>query len=186
MSWEEIIPLFQAGKIAMWADTSTFYEMVINSDVLDPEDVGIAKFPAGTQNDSPYFVTSWGLAISSFSKNQENAKKFLEWATSAEMAKIAMLNNIPVARSSVWQDEEVLAGINPELIETQAHAAANGIPEDRPNMISVQEARRLIGTVITKSIQSGGLNTDAARLAAEMAQDVNNLLEADFETYGQY
>ncbi len=30
MSWESILPLFQAGKIAMWTDTAVFYGQVVD------------------------------------------------------------------------------------------------------------------------------------------------------------
>ena len=58
MSWENIMPLFQAGKVAMWTDASVFY-----GDIIDPaktqlgaDKVGIANFPAGPKTNSPFIV----------------------------------------------------------------------------------------------------------------------------------
>ena len=39
--------------------------------------------------------------------------RFLEWATSKELATKGMLANITMARSSVWEDKAVLAKVNP-------------------------------------------------------------------------
>jgi multiple sugar transport system substrate-binding protein len=49
MSWENIMPLFQAGKVAMWTDASVFYGQIVDpaKTQLAAENVGIATLPAG-------------------------------------------------------------------------------------------------------------------------------------------
>jgi multiple sugar transport system substrate-binding protein len=95
-----------------------------------------------------------------------------------------MLSNITMARNSAWQDTGVQAKMNPGLIETQAHAAQNGYPFDRPFMSSVGKARDLIGEVIIESINTKGTSSKLEALAAEKVNAVNELLKADGEFGG--
>ncbi|MDR1934954.1 MAG: sugar ABC transporter substrate-binding protein [Candidatus Accumulibacter sp.] len=186
MSWENIMPLFQAGKIAMWTDASVFYGQVVDpaKTQVPAENVGIANFPAGPKTNSPFIVVSWGMAIANQSKNKELAAKFLEWATSQELAKRGMLSNITMARISAWQDKDVLAKVNPGLVETQVFAAQNGNPFDRPYMSAVGEARDLIGEVVIEAINTKGASPNLESMAKERAVKVNDLLK-DAGEYGK-
>jgi multiple sugar transport system substrate-binding protein len=185
MSWENLMPVFQAGKLAMWTDASVFYGQVVDpaKSQVSAENVGVAQLPAGPKGDSPFIVVSWGMGMSSKTKNPDAAQKFLEWATSKELAIQGMLSNITMARNSAWRDATVQAKMNPGLIATQAHAAANGYPYDRPFMSAVGQARDLIGEVIIESINTAGTSAKLPALAAEKVKAVNDLLKADGE-YG--
>jgi multiple sugar transport system substrate-binding protein len=123
------------------------------------------------------------MAMSAASQNKSAAKQFLDWATSKELAKQGMLTNITMARDSAWADAEVRKIMNPGLVETQAHAAKNGFPYDRPFMSSVGQARDLIGEVIIESINTKGTSTKLAALAQEKVKAVDALLKTDGE-YG--
>ncbi|MDR3302182.1 MAG: sugar ABC transporter substrate-binding protein [Spirochaetaceae bacterium] len=186
MSWENLMPVFQAGKLAMWTDASVFYGQVIDpaKTQIPQENVGVAKLPAGPKADSPFIVVSWAMGISAKTKNLDAAQKFLDWATSQELAIAGMGRNITMARNSAWQDSGVRAAMNPGLIETQEHAAQNGYPYDRPFMSSVGKARDLIGEVIIESIDTKGASPRLAALASEKAAAVNELLKTDGE-YGK-
>jgi len=186
MSWENIMPLFQAGKVAMWTDASVFYGQIIDptKTALSPDQVGIARFPAGPKTNSPFYVVSWGLAMAKQSKKKDLARTFLDWATSKELATKAMLTNITMARSSVWEDKKVLAEVNPGLVETRAFAARNGTPVDRPFMSAVGEARDLIGEVIIESINSSGSSPKLEAMAKDRVEKVNTLLQ-DTGEYGK-
>lgn len=185
MSWENLMPVFQAGKLAMWTDASVFYDQVVDptKTSIPAEDVGVAQLPRGPKGDSPFIVVSWGMGMSSKSKNPDAAMEFLSWATSADLAIDAMMKNIPMARDSAWADDAVRAKMNPGIIATQAHAAKNGYPYDRPFMSAVGQARDLIGEVVIESINTKGASTKLPALAAEKANAVNDLLKADGE-YG--
>ncbi len=186
MSWENIMPLFQAGKVAMWTDASVFYGQIIDptKSQVPAESVGVATFPAGPVQNTPYIVVSWGMAIAKKTKNMDAAMKFLTWATSKDLAKRAMLANITMARSSVWADPQVLAKVNPGLVDTRAFAAKNGIAFDRPYMSAVGEARDRIGELVIASINSSGAAADLDKVAANMIAKVNELLE-DTGEFGQ-
>ncbi len=186
MSWENIMPLFQAGKVAMWTDASVFYGQIIDpaKSQVPAESVGVATFPAGPVQNTPYIVVSWGMAIAKKTKNMDAAMKFLTWATSKDLAKRAMLANITMARSSVWADPQVLAKVNPGLVSTREFAAKNGIAFDRPYMSAVGEARDRIGELVIASINSSGAAADLDKVAANMVAKVNELLE-DTGEFGQ-
>lgn len=186
MSWENIMPLFQAGKIAMWTDASVFYGQLVDpaKTQIPAENVGIATFPAGPKTNSPFIVTSWGIAVAKQSKHKDLAKQFLQWATSKELAARGMLANITMARSSVWADKAVVSKINPGLVETRVFAARNGYPLDRPYMSAVGEARDLIGELIIESINSRGASPTLEKLAEQNVGKVNELLQ-DTGEYGQ-
>jgi multiple sugar transport system substrate-binding protein len=186
MSWENIMPLFQAGKVAMWTDASVFYGQIVDpaKTQLGADKVGIANFPAGPKTNSPFIVSSWGMAIAKQSKKKDLAMQFLTWATSKELAAKAMLSNITMARNSVWNDKAVLAKVNPGLVETAAFAAKNGYPLDRPYMSAVGEARDLIGELVIESINTKGTSPNLERMAKQRVEKVNELLQ-DTGEYGR-
>jgi len=185
MSWDNIMPLFQAGKVAMWTDASVFYGQIVDpaKSQVPAENVGIANFPAGPKTNSPFIVVSWGMAVSKKTKNVDAANQFLAWATSKEMGKRALLAQITVARDSPWADKDVLAKVNPGLVTTRIFSAKNGVPFDRPYMSAVGEARDRIGEVIIESINTKGTSTILEKKAADMVAKVNELLE-DTGEYG--
>jgi multiple sugar transport system substrate-binding protein len=112
------------------------------------------------------------------------AMKFLNWASSKEMAIKGMMGNITMARSSVWDDPAVRSKMNPGLIATRAFAAKNGTPVDRPYMSAVGEARDLIGEILIESINTKGASAKLDQLAQEKVKRVNELLQ-DSGEYGK-
>jgi multiple sugar transport system substrate-binding protein len=179
MSWENIMPLFQAGKVAMWTDASVFYGQVVDASKtqIPVENFEIANFPAGPKTNSPFIVSSWGISVANQSKKKDLAMKFLDWASSKEMAIKGMMGNITMARSSVWDDKVVRSKMNPALIETRAFAAKHGTPTDRPYMSAVGEARDLIGELIIESINTKGASANLEKMASDKAARVNELLK---------
>lgn len=179
MSWENIMPLFQAGKVAMWTDASVFYGQVVDpaKTQVPVENFAIANFPAGPKTNAPFIVSSWGISVANQSKKKDLAMKFLNWASSKEMAIKGMMSNITMARSSVWNEQVVRSKMNPELIATRAFAAKHGTPFDRPYMSAVGEARDLIGELIVESINSKGTSANLDKMARDKADRVNELLK---------
>jgi multiple sugar transport system substrate-binding protein len=187
MSWENIIPLFQAGKIAMWTDASVFYGQLIDpaKSQVAAENVGIATVPAGPKKHTPYFAVAWGIAVAKQSKHKDLARKFLDWATSKDLAKRGMLAaSIPMARTSPWDDKVVRSKIDPGMVETRKFAARYGYPFDRPYMTAVGEARDQIGELIIESINAKGESPNLEKMAQEKVARVNGLLK-DAGEYGK-
>ena len=185
MSWSEILKLFREGKVAMWTDASVFYGQIIDPDesTVSAENVGIAVLPRGPAADRPYLMTAWGISISSKTECADSAMNFLNWATSREIAAIAMKESIPMGRASVWSDPLITAHLNPEIVETMIHATQNGYPYAMPVMTSIVRARELIGDVISESVNTSGTSPRLQSLATQRASDVNDLLREDGE-YG--
>jgi multiple sugar transport system substrate-binding protein len=179
MSWENIMPLFQAGKVAMWTDASVFYGQIVDQSKtqIPVANFDIANFPAGPKTNAPFIVSSWGISVASQSKKKDLAMKFLNWASSKEMAIKGMMGNITMARSSVWDDQVVRSKMNPGLIATRAFAAKNGTPVDRPYMSAVGEARDLIGELVIESINTKGTSPKLEQIAQEKVKRVNELLQ---------
>jgi multiple sugar transport system substrate-binding protein len=179
MSWENIMPLFQAGKVAMWTDASVFYGQIVDQSKtqIPVANFDIANFPAGPKTNAPFIVSSWGIAVANQSKKKDLAMKFLNWASSKEMAIKGMMGNITMARSSVWDDQVVRSKMNPGLIETRAFAAKNGTPVDRPYMSAVGEARDLIGELVIESVNTKGTSSKLDQIAQEKVKRVNELLQ---------
>jgi multiple sugar transport system substrate-binding protein len=186
MSWENIMPLFQAGKVAMWTDASVFYGQIVDPSKtqIPVANFEIANFPAGPKTNAPFIVSSWGMSVASQSKKKDMAMKFLNWASSKEMAIKGMMDNITMARSSVWDDQVVRSKMNPGLIATRAFAAKNGTPVDRPYMSAVGEARDLIGELVIESINTKGASANLEKMAKEKVDRVNELLK-DTGEYGK-
>ncbi|MCL2800161.1 MAG: sugar ABC transporter substrate-binding protein [Treponema sp.] len=185
MSWDHIMPIFQAGRLAMWTDASVFYGQLIDPQVsnVPAENVGVARLPRGPVSQQPYIVTSWGMSISSSTKDFDSSMRFLEWAASKEIAQKAMLANIPMARLSVWNDPSVTTHINPGIVDTMIHASQFGNPYPMPLMTSIVQARNLIGEVISESINTRGTSPRLQSLAAQKNAELNQLLRNDGE-YG--
>jgi len=186
MSWENIMPLFQAGKVAMWTDASVFYGQIVDpsKSQIPAENVGIANVPAGPKAQNPFIVVSWGMGVAKQSKKKDLAKEFLAWATSADLAKRGMMVNITAARNSAWTDKDVLATVNKGLVQTRAFAAKNGFPLDRPYMSAVGEARDRIGELVIESIATAGASKNLDAMAKDKAKKVDELLE-DTGEYGK-
>jgi len=183
MSWNQLMPLFQTGRLAMWTDASVFYSQLIDPQVsrIPAEDIGIAILPRGPVANEPYIISSWGMSISSQTRDMDSSMKFLEWATSREMSRKAMLANITMARTSVWNDLAITNQLNPSIVETMIHASQYGYPYAMPFMTSVVQARDLIGEVIAESINTRGTSPRLQALATQKAAEVNELLRTDGE-----
>ncbi len=160
MSWPEAAAIFAQGNAAFYTDASSLYKNLTeaeNSTVSDS--VGFAPFPKGPAGSKPYNVPSWALGINEASPNQDNAWKFIEWATSPEMTLDIQEAGVPGARDSVWADPAGTASFPPALAEAVAIGSETGIGYDRPLVISVAEAREIVGAPIVEAITGGDVDS---------------------------
>lgn len=174
MSWPESSAIFAQGQAAFWTDASSLYKNVTekeNSTVFDK--VGFAPFPAGPAGSKPYNVPSWALGINAASKNQDNAWKFVEWATSKAMVLEIQKSGVPGPRVSVWADPAGTATFPEDLAAAIAIGSATGIGHDRPLVINVAQAREIVGDPIVVSITGGDASAaaDAANTAFQAFLD---------------
>ena len=174
MSWPEAAAIFAQGKAAFWSDASSLYKNVTeaeNSTVSDK--VGFAPFPAGPAGSKPYNVPSWALGINAKSSNQDNAWKFIEWATSKAMVLKIQQSGVPGPRDSVWADPAGTSSFPKDLAAAIAIGSASGVGHDRPLVINVAQAREIVGDPIVVSITGGdsAAAADAANTAFQSFLD---------------
>jgi len=168
MSWPEAMAIFTQGNAAFYTEADSLYKNATdpaNSKVS--ETVGFAPIPAGPDGSRAYNVPSWALGVNEASSQQDNAWKFIEWATSQEMTLEIQQAGVPGARASVWEDPAGISTYPADLAETIAIATKNGVGHDRPLVIRVPEAREIVGDPIVVAITGG--DSDAAADAANIA-----------------
>ncbi|WP_308491673.1 ABC transporter substrate-binding protein [Microbacterium terrisoli] len=168
MSWPEAMALFQQGKAAFETDASSLYDNLANPEKSKVSDqVGYAAFPAGPAGSKPYNVAAWALGINSASKNQDNAWKFIKWATSPEMTLALQEEGNSGARTSVWENPAATAKFPAELVKAIAENGKNGIGYDRPLVLSVAQAREIVGAPFVAAITGGDSNAAADKANTE-------------------
>jgi len=93
-SFNEILALFNQGKCGMWIDAT-----IAASFVSDPEQstvadmVAFAQSPVAVTNRGANWLWAWSLAIPAGSENMDDAKTFIEWATSSAYIELVAETN---------------------------------------------------------------------------------------------
>jgi multiple sugar transport system substrate-binding protein len=168
MSWPEAMAIFTQGKAAFYTEADSLYNNATDpakSKVADT--VGFAALPAGPAGSKPYNIPSWALGVNQASGNQENAWKFIQWATSKERTLAAQKAGVPGPRTSVWADPQGTSTYPKDLAEAIAASAKNGVGHDRPEVVTVGKAREIVGEPIVASIT--GADASAAADSAHKA-----------------
>lgn len=177
MSWPEAMAIFTQGKAAFYTEADSLYKNATDpakSKVADT--VGFAPLPAGPAGSKPYNIPSWGLAINKASGNQDNAWKFIKWATSKERTLEAQKAGVPGPRASVWSDPAGTSTYPKDLAAAIAVSAENGVGHDRPQVITVGKAREIVGEPIVASITGADASSaaDQANTAFQKFLDGEN------------
>lgn len=173
MNWPDAFAVFQQGRAAFLTDADSLF-----ANVTDPEksrvadQVGFARFPAGSAGSKPYNVTSWALGINDVSAHQENAWRFIQWATSPEITLRMQQAGTPSARTSVWDDPSATADLPPELVSVIKDSFNGSVGHDRPRVMKVPQARDIVGGPLVVGQQGG----DVAAAAAKAAEEYDELL----------
>jgi multiple sugar transport system substrate-binding protein len=176
MSTEQLVPLFQQGKLAMYVDAEVFWSNFVDpkaSTVVD--NVGVAPLPEGPEGSKPYNVPSWGLAINAKTKNPDLSWDFVQWATSPEMVKDVQSGGVFGARESVWADPDVLKDLPKDYADALTKSTETGVGHDRPLVVQVARARDIVGGPLVTSIQGG----DVKKAADEAQAELEKFLEED-------
>jgi len=105
--------------------------------------------------------------VNQASGNQDNAWKFIQWATSKERTLAAQKAGVPGPRASVWADSEGTSTYPKDLAEAISASAKNGVGHDRPEVVTVGKAREIVGAPIVASIT--GADASAAADSAHTA-----------------
>jgi len=171
MSWPEAMAIFTQGGSAFYTEADSLYKNATDptkSTVADT--VGFAPFPAGDDGAHPYNVPSWALGVAADSSNQDAAWQFIEWATSQEKTLTIQQAGVPGPRVSVWENPEAVASYPADLVEAIKASTTGGVGYDRPLVISVAEAREIVGQPIVVSITGGDLDAAIADAQAKFQE----------------
>ncbi len=113
--FNENLALFQSGKCGMWIDATVAASFVTNPKELQVADkVGFALAPDTGLGKRGNWLWAWSLAIPAGSAKQEDAKKFIAWATNKSYlelvaSKEGWANVPPGTRKSLYANPEYQA-----------------------------------------------------------------------------
>ncbi|MHA1158445.1 MAG: ABC transporter substrate-binding protein [Alphaproteobacteria bacterium] len=114
-SFNEILALINEGKCGMWIDATIAASFVSNPAQSKVADViAFAQSPAAVTTRGSNWLWAWALAIPAGTKQADDAKKFVEWATSKEYIElVASVNGwgaVPTGtRTSTYENPDFLA-----------------------------------------------------------------------------
>ena len=113
-SFNEILALINEGKCGMWIDATIAASFVTNPDQYKVADkMAFAQSPVAVTSRGANWLWAWALAVPAGTKQADDAKKFIEWATSkAYIELVASKNgwgNVPTGtRTSTYQNPKFL------------------------------------------------------------------------------
>jgi len=163
MSHVELGPMFGEGKLAMFADDlslASIYEDDKKSKVAGK--VGYAKLPAGPKRDAPTIYV-YGMAMSSQSKHKDATWYWIQWISSPAVQIRGMLKGVAAVRASAWKSPEFLKTAKKDWVEAAQATLQKGNDEWAPPVISVPEARDIVGLPITVAVEGGDVKAACDR-----------------------
>jgi multiple sugar transport system substrate-binding protein len=116
------------------------------------KDTGIALLPAGVRNQPT--VISWGLSVSAYSKKQETAWYFVQWATSPAMQAKLALEGIAPPRASIAKDPNFQHWIDAEPVRREWMNAVQQAAKIGSSEVGVPIA----GNVASRDVIGGMVN----------------------------
>ena len=177
--------LFAAGNCATWVDATSAAGYMFNpaeSKVVDK--VAFADAPIATVPNGSHWLWSWALAVPTTSKNAEEAKKFIYWATSKPYIQMVAKQNgwaavPPGTRKSTYAEPEYIklpfAQKTLDAMNTAdpTKPTAQPVPYVGITFMSIPEFQA-IGTEIGKAVAgalAGQTTVDAALKEANATSD---------------
>ena len=172
MNWYQAEAIFQQGKGAMYTDASSHMPNMFDvkkSAIADK--VGFALFPAGPKMRRTYFVTAWGLGMSSQSKKKDLAWKFIRYMSDKERSiQFQGEYGNQSARKSSYETADGVKMFPEDYAKAIADSIPYGVSYDRPQVTSVLEARDMIGEVVVTAIEGGDFKSAAKRAHAKFQE----------------
>ena len=113
--FNENLSLFNQGKCGMWIDATVAASFVTGDDSTVADSVGFALAPnAEGVEKRANWLWAWALAIPAGTQQADEAKQFIEWATSKDYIELVAANegwaNVPPgARTSLYETPEYQA-----------------------------------------------------------------------------
>ena len=178
-SFNEILALYNEGKCGMWIDAT------IAASFLTVDGVAYAQSPNAGNPVGANWLWAWAMAVPAGSSNSDEAKKFIEWATSKEYIKAVASHpdfgwgKVPTGtRSSTYAYPEFKAAAGFADAEMAAiQSAAPGATDLKP-YVGVQFAAipefPEVGSAVAQEMAaalSGAKSVEEALAAAQSAAD---------------
>lgn len=175
-SFNESTNLFASGGAAILLESSNLLPTVVDENTsVVADNTGAATIPGGVPA-----ILSWGLAISPFSEQTEEAWEFVEWATSTEVQLSLGLEGIAPARASLYDDAEYTDSLSSPLEEQWSQALVDlmevGHTEVGPVSVQAPEIRRLIGDSVGAVILE---QQTAEEAAASLQEQLEPILQSE-------
>lgn len=184
--FNENLTLMSSGKCAMWIDATVAAGMLYNKQQSQIADkVGFAAAPTQVTPNGSHWLWAWALAIPKTSKQQDAAKKFIEWATSKEYIEMVAKDEgwasvPPGTRQSTYQRPEYkqaapFADFVLKAIESADpnHPTLKPVPYTGVQFVGIPEFQSF-GTVVGQSISgavAGQMSVDQALQAGNATAD---------------
>ncbi|HEY4352706.1 MAG TPA: sugar ABC transporter substrate-binding protein [Paraburkholderia sp.] len=184
--FNENLTLMSSGKCAMWIDATVAAGMLYNKQQSQISDkVGFAAAPTQVTPNGSHWLWAWALAVPKTSKQQDAAKKFIEWATSKEYIEMVGKDEgwasvPPGTRQSTYQRPEYkqaapFAEFVLKAIETADpnHPTLKPVPYTGVQFVGIPEFQSF-GTVVGQSISgavAGQMTVDQALQAGNATAD---------------
>ena len=183
--FNENLSLFQQGKCGMWIDATVAASFVTNpNDSTVADSVGFALAPDNGLGKRSNWLWAWALGIPAGSQKVDEAKQFIEWATSKSYIEMVAENegwaNVPPgARSSLYANPEYqkvpFAGMTLNSIMS---ADPNDPTVDPVPYVGVQFAAipefAGIATEVTQEFSAAYAGQQSVEEALEKAQAITN------------
>jgi len=168
-SFYQLTSLYRAGRSAMSFESSNEFPSIMQGDAR-LKDTAIVPLPAGAGGSHPTAI-GWALAVSKFSKHQDAAWYFVQWATSPKMQAKLALQGIAPPRKSVSQDPEYRKWLESQPIRQKWQEAIDQLAKDGTSEVGYPivrnpESREFIGQAVD-SILLGTSSVDQACKAAD-------------------
>mgnify|MGYP001032599777 CR=1 FL=1 len=169
--WEDALALFLDGRAAMYIEGSSVFPLVEQSAKSRVAGkVGYALFPSGPAGPGATMAVR-GLAIAKRSVNPKAAWLFLQWASSPEMVRQALVGDVLVGRESAWRDRSLWSGDIPsDLVQSFREAGRIGTPNWAPPLSAVTSAREAVGKAITAAIRGEDIRAAAEEAVRRLSE----------------
>jgi len=178
-SFNEILALYNEGKCGMWIDAT------IAASFLEVDGVAYAQSPNAGNPVGANWLWAWAMAVPAGSPNAEEAKKFIEWATSKEYIKAVAdhpefgWGSVPTGtRASTYAYPEFQAAAGFAAAEMAAIESAAPEATDLKPYVGVQFAAipefPEVGSAVAQEMAaalSGAKSVDDALAASQAAAD---------------
>src|SRR5215207_113147 len=185
--FNENLALFQQGKCGMWIDATVAASFVTNpKDSTVADKVGYALAPDTGLGKRGNWLWAWSLAIPAGSAKQEDAKKFIAWATSKSYlelvaSKEGWANVPPGTRKSLYDNPEYQAAAPFAKMTLESINSADPtkptvdpVPYTGVQFVAIPEFQGLgttVGQIFSAALAGSSTVDDALAQAQQAATD---------------